>query len=69
MTSHALYRLQLRGPVQVVLPAIGASSFGQVVQTRQLLVSDLLGVCRRPTVQRPPERQLSVGRGQDPILG
>jgi hypothetical protein len=60
MTAHALDRLQLPRPVHVVLAGIGANSLGQTVQTRQLLVSDLLGVCRRQTTHRPPERLLSV---------
>jgi hypothetical protein len=64
MTPHALYRLQLAGPVHVVFAGVGAHSLGQTVQTRQLLVSDLLGVCGRETTHRSPERLLSV-RGAD----
>jgi hypothetical protein len=60
MTAHPLDRLQLPGPVHVVLAGISANSLGQTVQTRQLLVSDLLGVCGGQTTHCPPERPLSV---------
>ena len=60
MTAHTLDRLQLPGPVHVILAGIGAHSLGQTVQTRQLLVPDLLGICGRQSAHRPQERLLSV---------
>jgi hypothetical protein len=61
LNAQALDRLQLPPPVHVVLAGVGANSLGQTVQTRQLLLPDLFGVCGRQPTQRPPERPLRVG--------
>jgi RNA polymerase sigma factor (sigma-70 family) len=61
VTAQALDGPQLSGPVDVIFAGVSANPLGQTLETRQLLVSDLLGVRSGQATHCSSERLLSVG--------